>query len=421
MPRRRRRRSRWLPILPWLILPLFGVTLTALELHLRGGLPIRPRAEPERKPEIVWRFQTTRPGAIVSSPMLDNGRVYIGVIRDHGFSPQGVVVAVDDASEGKLVWDFDDGGKMIHMYSSPRIADGRLYIGEGMHANGDCKLYCLDVANGKKLWSFGATSHIESTPCIADGRVVFGAGDDGVYAGDAKSGEKLWQFNEAVHVDGSPAAAGGKVYFASAVSRRHKITRLVCLDAVTGKSDWQLPTDLPCWSPPAIDAGQLFVTLGNGRLTASDPMPAGEILCVDIATHKRLWSRSVPDGIMAGPAVGAEHVYIGCRDGRVYAVNRGDGAIAWSYDAGSPVVTQPALLDGRLYIAASAGRVICLDAADGAERDVFDLTSDAGTSVRLWSSPSVRAEPDGWHRVYVGAELRYPDQHSDAVLYCLRF
>jgi outer membrane protein assembly factor BamB len=422
MPRRRRRRrSRWLQILPWVMLPLFAVLLTALEFHLRGGLPAKPK--PKAGPELVWIYQPVWPGAIVSSPLVDVGdnRVYVGVIRDKGLRPEGVVVALQE-STGYPIWAFDDDRAMIHMYSSPRVADGRLYIGEGMHANLDCKLRCLEAATGRALWQFGASGHIESTPCIADGRVYFGAGDDGIYALDAATGERLWQFDEAMHVDGSPIAEGGKVYVATAVSRRFKTTRLLCLDAVTGKPDWQLPTELPSWSAPLLDGGQLFVTFGNGRLDRSDPAPAGEVICVEASSHKRFWSRPLPDGVMGSAAADAERVYIGCRDGHVYALKRTDGSVVWTYDAGSPVVTTPALLEGRLYVTASGGRVACLDAVSGGEIADFDIGAHAGADVRprLWSSPTVRRD-DTRHRVYFGVELRYPDQHADAALYCVRF
>ena len=40
-------------------------------------------------------------------------------------------------------------------YSSPVLADGWLYFGEGMHEDQNCKLYCIDAANGAmaaRLW-----------------------------------------------------------------------------------------------------------------------------------------------------------------------------------------------------------------------------------------------------------------------------
>src|SRR5262249_5406318 len=208
----------------------------------------------------------------------------------------------------------------------------------------------------------------------------------------------------------------------TAVSRRFKSPRLLCLDAATGKLDWQIPTELPIWAGPLLDVGQLFVMMGNGRLDRSDTAPVGEVMCVDIATRKRLWSRPTPAGVMASAAVDAERVYFGCRDGRVYALKRSDGGLVWSYDAGSPVVTTPVLLDGQLYVTASGGRVACLDAASGDSKMSFDVGTHAGADVkpRLWSSPAVRRD-DGRVRVYFGVELRYPDDHADAALYCVRF
>src|SRR5207302_8287917 len=136
---------------------------------------------------------------------------------------------------GKAVWKFDDGGKMQHMYSSPCVAGGRLFVGEGMHANFVCKLYCLDAATGRKLWDYRTSSHIESTPCAAGGRVYVGAGDDGVYCFDAASGQVCWHFQDPVHVDSTLAVVGNCVYGGSGVSRRHRVTEVFCLDARDGR------------------------------------------------------------------------------------------------------------------------------------------------------------------------------------------
>src|SRR5262249_3164501 len=138
--------------------------------------------------------------------------------------------------------------------------------------------------------------------------------------------------------------------------------------------------------------------------------------------RKRQWSCPAPDGVMAGVAVDGERAYFGCRDGRVYAVQRHDGSVAWSYDAGSPVVTTPVLIDGRLYAAASEGRVVCLNPWTGKEEASFDLAAHAGFSCRVWSSPAARIESGGSrHLIYVGVELRFPGAASMAALYCLRF
>src|ERR1051326_8692822 len=88
-----------------------------------------------RKPktiDVVWTFEAPERGAIVSSPLVAGEQIYVGVIRDVGFLPLGAVYCLDRAT-GKIRWQFDDDGAMQQTASSPCLADGRLYIGEGMH------------------------------------------------------------------------------------------------------------------------------------------------------------------------------------------------------------------------------------------------------------------------------------------------
>jgi outer membrane protein assembly factor BamB len=374
--------------------------------------------------KVVWTFEQVERGAIVSSPLLAGDRLYVGAIRDAGLSTSGVVYCLNRQT-GKLLWQFDDDGQMQHMYSSPCLADGRLYIGEGMHANQVCKFYCLDAASGHRQWHFVTTGHIESSPCVADGKVFFAAGDDGLYCLDAASGERLWHYEAPLHVDASPIVVGHRLYCGSGVSRTRKVTAIFCLDADTGKVVWQQPTDLPVWGSPAVSGEQAFFGLGNGRLTHSaEPpeKPAGAVLCVATHSGEQQWRVDVSDGVLVRPAVNAEHVYFGARDGRCYCVDRSHGRLCWTQDLGSPLVTNPALLDRRLYMAASDGRVSRLDADSGKVGWTFDVAAFSQTKPRLFSSPAV--VPDdaglpGHYRIYFGAELQM-SLNSAAMLYCLR-
>jgi outer membrane protein assembly factor BamB len=397
----------------WALPVLIGVGL-ALTEHWLKQTPAQPTM-----PQVVWVFSPQYPGAMVSSPLVAGGRVYAGVIRDNGLHPDGIVYALD-AETGKPIWQSNADGNMIHMFSSPCIADGLLYIGEGMHANFDCKLSCIDVQTGQIRWRFAATSHIESSPCADGSRIFFGAGDDGVYAVDAQSGAKLWQFNERLHIDASPAVADGRVFVGSGLSRRFRTNEILALAAESGKPIWRTTVDLPAWGSPVVSGNQVFFGLGNGRLERSDPSPAGSVICVNAATGKENWRCRVPDAVLSRAAVDDRRVYFGCRDKRVYAANRENGLVTWHYEAGSEIVTTPALVGGRLYVAASAGRIVSLDTESGQEISAFDLAEYAKTKCRVWSSPSVRKDENGHERLFVGAELQFPDR-SEANLLCIRF
>jgi outer membrane protein assembly factor BamB len=367
---------------------------------------------------------TPERGAIISSPLVAENRIYVAAIQDSGGATRGAVYCLDRRT-GKVIWKFDDGGKMQHMYSSPCLAKGRLYIGEGMHANFRCKFYCLDAGNGTTIWDAVTAGHIESSPVVADGKVFFGAGDDGIYCRDAATGEERWHFKEPLHIDTSPVVFGKYLYGGSGVSRTHKTTKIFCLETADGKARWQKTTELPVWGSPTIDGEQVFFGLGNGSLLKSvDPpeKPGGELLCVSAKTGDRLWSYAAADGVLVRPTVDEGHAYASSRDGCCYCIDRQTGRLTWKKALGSPIVTSPVLVDGALYLVASGGEVRCLEAESGMVRWQFDLARYSQTKPRLLSSPSVIREPTGignHHLIYLGTELRNPVS-SAAVLYCLR-
>lgn len=370
--------------------------------------------------EVAWTYEAPAAGAVISSPALDGQRVYVGVIRDFGFAPRGSVVCLDLAS-GTPIWSFDDDGEMIHMYSSPRLSAGRLYVGEGMHANFKCHLFALEADSGRKLWRFPASGHIESTPWIADGRVFFGAGDDGLYAVDAVTGKKSWHFQGLGHIDSSPAIFGERVFFGSGISRQFTTSTLFCLNARNGDTMWRMPVDLPAWGSPVVAGTRVFFGLGNGRVDRSDARPAGALVCVDAQTGRALWRHKTADAVFGKATVDASTVYFGSRDGVVAALELEHGEVRWTRPLGDPIVTTPAVLGERLYLTTISGRVHALDAATGEVLATYDLASQVRSPAKVLSSSAVVVEPTtGRHLIVFGAELQTGSGNVAAV-YALRF
>ena len=403
------------------VLVILLIVFSALELSCAARKTSTPPGNAQAS-KVLWTFEQVERGAIVSSPLVAGDRVYVAAIRDAGLATSGAVYCLNQDT-GKIVWQFDDDWAMQQMYSSPCLADGRLYIGEGMHANHVCKFYCLDAASGQKQWQFVTAGHIESSPCVADGKVFFAAGDDGLYCLDAITGAPRWHYEAPIHVDTSATVAGNRLYAGSGVSRLRKATKIFCLDADAGKVVWEEATDLPVWGSAAVSGGQVFFGLGNGRLTRSaEPpeKPAGALLCVSADTGKTQWRYGVSDGVLARPAIDDEHVYFGARDGYCYCLERLQGRLCWTQNLGSPLVTNPALRDRRLYVVASGGRVSCLEADSGRSAWMFDVAAYSQTKPRLFSSPAVFSEPtvERGRRIYFGAELQTP-LNSAAVLYYL--
>ena len=378
---------------------------------------------PESSVHVLWTFEPPQRGAMLSSPCVDGERISIGVIRDVGLASYGALYCLNRQT-GKVLWSFDDGGTMLPIYSTACVVDGRLYFGEGMHGHNVCKFYCLDAVTGAKLWQFVTAGHIESSPWVAGGQVYFGSGDDGLYALDAVTGAERWHYQGDFHIDNNPLVWNDWLYAGSGVSRAHQTTESFCLDIRDGRRRWHQPMPLPVWGSPAVDAGQAFYGLGNGRVARSaegSEKPAGSLWCLDAATGKEVWHHDVGDAIFARPTLDADAVYFGNRDGGCTCLHRRDGAFRWRVDCGSPVVTTPALIDRRLYLVAFGGQIRCLDTDDGKEFWMYDVAARTQTQPQMFSSPVVCKDPQrgsGHHRIYFGAELKNAVSGA-AVLYCL--
>jgi outer membrane protein assembly factor BamB len=367
-------------------------------------------------------------GAIDARPLIDGDRVFVAGAHSGAFGTSFGAVYCVERSTGKLLWTFNNGGKMKQVFSSPCVAEGKLYIGEGFHSDSGCKLYCLDAATGKKLWHYQTESHAESSPCLADGKVYCGAGGDGLLCLDAATGEKVWEYKVG-HIDCPPVVLGKRVFCGSGVDRDvdgPQETAVFCLDADTGREVWTVKTDLPAWGRPAVSAGQVFFPLGNGDAAKSaeaPAKPAGAIVCVSPKDGQQLWRFDVPDGVIEGPAVDHGQVYFGCRDGHCYCVGRHDGQLRWKHDLGSAVVSSPALaacsccgLTNSVYAVGHGGRVCCLDPWSG--RVMWQYDGLPGAAVIATPSVAVEPGPDGDRRfVYLGAGI---NADAQAVLYCLK-
>src|SRR5262249_5711041 len=112
-------------------------------------------------------------GYIVSSCQVEGDRVYVAAARQQGAENYGILYCLD-ANTLKELWKFDNDGEMLEVFCSPTLAGGKLYIGEGFHNRKSSLMYCLDAKTGKLDWKFQTTSHTESTPVVAGGKVYFG-------------------------------------------------------------------------------------------------------------------------------------------------------------------------------------------------------------------------------------------------------
>lgn len=331
----------------------------------------------------AWTYRDAdKPSSFASSPAVAGESVYIG-------ADNGKLYCLDRAT-GKPRWTF---AAVRPLFSAPVVADGRVYVGEGLHQDADCRLYCIDAASGRKLWEFKTASHVEFSPTVLDGRICFAAGDDGVYCLDAATGAKLWQ-HRGVHVDQSPAVTKDGVFFGSVYGS----SIMFRLDPKDGRVIWKKESPLGLTGSPSADGGRVFFALGNGTFTMSNARPAGGVVCLSAVDGAERWRFDAKDAVMTTVAVRDGRASFGSRDGRMYCVDAASGKSLWTFDAKEPIVSSPATDGQRLLFGCDDGSVHCLDAAAGAKlwsMDTSNLSFDIDSCIL--SSPALAGG-----RVYIG-------------------
>ena len=332
-------------------------------------------------PTISWLFRGT--GDLIidfsASPAVVGSQVYVAAAQGSFFSSGGAVYCLD-ANNGSDLWRYDTS---VQIFSSPTVAGGRVYVGEGFHQDADCHLHCLSADDGRTIWTFKTASHVESTPFISQGKVYFGAGSDGVYCLDALEGKEIWHY-PAIHVDMSPVVWKGKVYFGAGYGKY----RIYAVDANNGAEVWSKPVDYPAWGSPSADGDTVFFGLGNGNFIESAEVPKGRVAAHDAQTGEQIWEYETEDSVLTAVVYRNGLVYFGSRDGGVYALNATDGVLSWKADTGHAVVSSPAVTTDAVYAAADNGVIYKIDIGSG--RVVWQFNTDKITDGEpIYSSPAI--------------------------------
>ncbi len=305
----------------------------------------------------------------------------------------GVYAGAGVAAFGGLQWRVQTNGPVR---GSPTVAGGIVYVGSG-----DGSVYAIDETSGAVRWRRSVGSAISSTPAVADGLVFVSGYDGSIVALRATSGEVAWTYRTGAPVPlkwgyesgetwiSSPVLAGGLVVVGARDGKVH------ALEPRTGAAKWTYDAGARVYSSPAAAGGTVFVGGQDGVLHA-----------IDLASGRSKWRFSTNGAtlkssdfgfdrttIQSSPSVADGVVYVGARDGWIYAVDAATGVQRWNYDHEvSWINTSIAVSDGMLFDGSSDAHFIqALDSRTGAER------WRAKSVGIVWGSPAVDRE-----RVYIG-------------------
>jgi outer membrane protein assembly factor BamB len=232
-----------------------------------------------------------------TAPTIADGRVFVGTI-------EGSVVAVEIDS-GDEAWMAKVAGEVA---TSPAVADGRVFLVAEDQETGGSRVYALDAADGRVVWSSsppGITLGV-SSPTVADGTVYLGFGDYGagiagtVRAFDAASGALRWAqpvrgpFSELSTL----AFADGGVFV---LDRGGGVYRL---DGDSGEPAWdyQFPS-LVTWGAPLVSDGYVYVGLDDGTIAAIDA-ESGHLVWQTRLRQGAIGAFASHDDLLLAPAIG---------------------------------------------------------------------------------------------------------------------
>ena len=336
--------------------------------------------------ELLWVFDTES-SAILSSPAIANGRLYIG-------STDGNLYALD-AQDGSLLWAYPTFGAVN---SSPAVAEGKVYF-----LSEDGSVYALDADDGSLAWSvpIGNGSWDWASPAVHDGYVFVASSTGTMFALDADDGSTKWSTPIGGTPDSPITVTNGKVY-----SGTHNFdsssSTMVALDEETGGILWTYDYHLyhggvvgmvNSNGAAVVDGdndGDLEVYFGVYNWGGVDD----QAVCLDEATGTEVWTANINGNSTSTPAVHDGLVFIGSDDFNVYALEAGTGAYVWSFPTGDQVWAAPAVADGKVLVGSLDHTFYALDEKTGAL--VWSYFTGAS---RLIGSPAV-----AYGNVYVGNE-----------------
>ena len=204
--------------------PAYGVINGQAQVVFPGGDGIIYSLNAENG-ELIWQFDCNPEDSewilggrgtrnnILSTPVIYNDRVYIGVGQDpeHGEAP-GHFFAIDATGSGDItnthaVWH-RGGEDFYRTMSTAAISDGVLYI-----SSLSGFLHALDPETGEEFWTYDTFAAVWGSAFVADGKVFLGDEDgEGVILRAGKEMEVLGEYNLGAAVYCTPVAKDGVLY-----------------------------------------------------------------------------------------------------------------------------------------------------------------------------------------------------------------
>jgi len=272
----------------------------------------------------------------------------------------------------ELLWEFWEPKTSYE--SSPVVADGKVVV-----ADLDGNIRCLDLQDKRLLWKTETKFGFVASPSIRDGKIFIGDMDGLFRCLDLSSGSVVWEFQANAQIDSTANFHAEHVLFGSYDSH------LYCLNRQDGGLVWKHQTDDQIRCSIAIAGDRTAVAGCDAMLHVIDLM-SGEG-----RTKVELSSQTASTPCLVGP-----RAYFGMENGEFVCADMDERKLIWTWKdekREAPIRGSAAVTDDRVVFGTRGSRVNCLDRATGelkwqlnAERSVEGSALVVGDRVYIGDS-----------------------------------
>jgi len=294
------------------------------------------------QPKILWTYRAN--SHIECTPVIDNGRVYVGAGDDGYYC---LNLQPDAAGQAVLNWHAP-GDKYKDAETSLTVAGGKVYAGLGI---GGRELCVLDAITGEEQKRIPLPYPVFSPATIVDGKLYLGMGN-----GD--------------YINATP---GGEVR---------------CIDIATMATDWTYPLAQTVLGAVVSMGDKLYFGSRDGWLYNLDKTG---ILLGKYDTH---------GPIVTSPAVSEHFIYVMSDTGFLTAINRTDLTFGWEFMVGSKplFISSPSVGNGQVFIGSQQDGLLAIGASDKPAIAAWNgYLGQAGRAGNLDDSPLADAGAFQWN------------------------
>ncbi len=269
-------------------------------------------------------------------------------------------VAAFERTSGNLLWriDLENG-----VEGGVAVSGDKLYFGSS-----DGQFYCVNVVNGKTVWTFPVRAETLAAPTIDGNVVYFQSGADVLFALDAISGKQLWVYNRQVTTQLSIRATTRPVVNGELVYAGFSDGFFVALNRKAGTLAWERKIgkgnrfhDVD--ATPVLDGDSLYVASFDGSLVSLKAASGDVNWTIEQGAY-------VP--VTLGTGTHADQLYYSTADGAILLVDKRSGKIIKTFKITKGIPTQVALYRGLILYGESEGALVAADGDSGQVISRFD-------------------------------------------------